>query len=113
MEYTIDAENKSLGRVASQSALILRGKNSPDFKPNVVSDVKLKILNITEIKLTGNKMKEKTYKRYSGYPGGLKDVKFEVLFKKNPARLFRKVVEGMLPKNRLRKKMLKNLIIEL
>ncbi len=112
MEYTIDAENRSLGRVASEAAVLLRGKNSPDFKPNAVPDVKVKILNLKKIKLTGNKMKEKTYKRYSGYPGGLKTIKYGEEFIKRPEKTFTKTVERMLPKNKLKKIFLKNLVFE-
>lgn len=111
MEYTIDAKNRILGRIASEVAILLRGKNSPDFQPNKVADVKVKILNIEKVKLSGNKLKDKTYKRYSGYPGGLKTIPFETEFKKFPEKTFKKVVGGMLPKNRLRKEMLKNLYV--
>ena len=111
-ERTIDVENKPMGRMASLAAILLRGKNEPNFQPNLVRDVKIKILNVSKIKLTGNKMREKEYKRYSGYPSGLKTVSFEKIFKKNPQEAFLKVVEGMLPKNRLRKKILKNLMFE-
>lgn len=110
--YTIDASSKPLGRIASQTASILRGKNSPDFKPNIPPSIKVKILNVSKIKLSDKKMKEKTYKSYSGYPGGLKEKTFESLFKRSPEAAFRKVVEGMLPRNKLRKRILKNLIFE-
>ena len=111
-EYEINVGNKSLGRVASEIASILRGKNSVDFKPNIAPKVQVKILNLSKIKLTGNKMKEKNYKRYSGYPGGLKTISFESMFTKDPEETFRKVVRGMLPNNKLRKEMLKNLVFE-
>lgn len=110
--YTIDVKDKVLGRVASEVASILRGKNSPEFKPHVAPNIKVKILNIKEIKLTGNKAKQKTYKRYSGYPGGLKILKFEKEFGKNPQKVFLKTVEGMLARTKIRKPMLKNLIFE-
>lgn len=110
--HTIDVKNKVLGRVASEVASILRGKNSPEFQPHIAPDVKVKILNVEEIKLTGNKVKQKTYKRYSGYPGGLKILKFEKEFEKNPQKIFQKAVEGMLARTRIRKQMLKNLIFE-
>lgn len=108
--YKIDAENRPVGRVASHTANILRGKNKPDFRPNVIPNIKVEITNVTKIKLTGNKMDQKNYVRYSGYPGGLKTIKFESLFTKDPQKTFRKIVEGMLPKNKLKKKLLKNLI---
>lgn len=111
-EYTIDVKDKPLGRVASQAAIFLRGKNLTNFKPNVVPAVKVNITNLSEIKLTGNKFKDKTYQRYSGYPGGLKTETFKSAFGKNPKKVFIKAVENMLPKNRLRKEMLKNLMFE-
>ncbi len=109
---TIDAKDKSFGRVASEAAINLRGKNSPDFKPNVAPEVKVKITNLSKIKLTGNKMKDKTYKRYSGYPGGLKTIKFKDEFEKRPEQVFTKSVERMLPKNKLKKIIIKNLVFE-
>jgi large subunit ribosomal protein L13 len=111
-ECALDAKNKSLGRVASETAILLRGKNLPDFKPNAVPQIKVKILNLSKIKLTGKKWDEKTYKRYSGYPGGLKIRSYQSLFEKDPEEAFRKTVRGMLPKNKLRKIMLRNLIFE-
>ncbi|MBU1091433.1 50S ribosomal protein L13 [Patescibacteria group bacterium] len=111
-EYTIDVKNKALGRVASQVALILRGKNKADFKPNVVPKIRVKILNVSKIKLTGNKMKNKEYQRYSGYPGGLKTIPFQKMFESDPNKTFIKVVQGMLPKNKLNKKLLNNLSFE-
>ncbi|PIS13358.1 MAG: 50S ribosomal protein L13 [Candidatus Tagabacteria bacterium CG09_land_8_20_14_0_10_41_14] len=111
--YTIDAANKALGRVASEAAVILRGKNSPDFKPNVAPKNKVTIINASKVKMTGDKLKAKTYKRYSGYPGGLKEVSAQAIFEKNPKQFFRHTINGMLPKNKLRREMLKNLKIEL
>lgn len=111
-EHTIDAKNQSIGRVATQVAVILRGKNSPDFQPNITPKVKVKVVNISKVKLTGNKMKEKVYKTYSGYPGGQKTIPFEKIFARDPEKTFKKVVRGMLPANKLRKEMLKNLTVE-
>ena len=71
-EYTIDAKGRALGRVASEAAAILRGKNDAIFQENVAPDIKLIILNVEQIKLTGQKGKQKEYKSYSGYPGSLK-----------------------------------------
>jgi large subunit ribosomal protein L13 len=108
--YKLDAEGRPIGRVASRAASILRGKNNPDFKPNVVPNVKVEVTNVTKVAFTGNKQEQKTFVRYSGYPSGLKTIKFDTLFSKDPQKAFRKVVEGMLPKNKLKKKLLKNLI---
>ena len=110
--YEINAENRSLGRVATEAVLFLRGKNTPEFQPNIAPKVKVKVMNISKVKLTGNKLKEKSYKRYSGYPGGLKIVSFQKMFDRDPEETFKKVVRGMLPANRLRKEMLKNLTVE-
>ncbi|MFH1978955.1 MAG: 50S ribosomal protein L13 [Patescibacteria group bacterium] len=111
-EYTIDVTDESLGRVASKVASILRGKDSPDFKPNVAPDLQVKILNVSKLKLTGNKMEQKTYKKFSGYPSGLKIIPFKKVFEKEPQKSFRKAVERMLPNNKLRRHYMKNLIFE-
>lgn len=112
-EYTIDAKGKSLGRVASEAAAILRGKNSPDFAPNIAPNIKLTVINSDKFKVTGKKMKQKKYMRHSTYPGNLKSLKMEeVAEKKGMAHLLKKAVDGMLPKNKLRKQMIKNLVIK-
>lgn len=109
---TIDLKNQILGRAASRVALLLRGKNRTGFQPNIVSGEKVAVLNVDKLRLSGKKAEQKTYKRYSGYPGGLKITPFEDVFRKNPAFVFRKAVLGMLPKNKLRAKIIKNLIIK-
>jgi len=112
-EYTIDAKDRSLGRVASEAAAILRGKNSPGFKENEVPDIKLTIVNIDGVKITGQKLKQKEHKRYSGYPGGLTRAVLEKSLKdKGMGYIFKKAVIGMLPKNKLQDKMIKNLLIK-
>jgi len=110
--HTIDAKNRPLGRVASETAVLLRGKNSADFQPNLAPKIQVKVLNVDKIKLTGNKFLTKEYQRYSGYPGGLKKIKFQKIFTQKPELVFKKAVEGMLPKNKLKKKFLQNLIFE-
>jgi len=109
MIHRIDATNESLGRLASKVALILRGKSSPKFQPHILPDDKVIIQNIEKIKLTGRKLEQKKYYHYSGYPGGLKEKKMKDVFQKNPGEVLRRAVLGMLPKNRLRKQMIKNL----
>ena len=110
--FTLDAKNMSIGRVASKAASILIGKNSPDFARNVVPNVKVTIINTSKARITEKKMKEKTYKTYSGYPGGLKTLEMEkVVAKKGYSELFRLAVYGMLPTNKLRAKMILNLIV--
>ncbi len=108
----IDAKNNNLGRVASEAAKILMGKNSPEYKANVVADVKVRIINASQIKLDAKKLKQKKYKRYSGYPGGQREETMETVIKKKGYReIFNKAVYGMLPGNRLRKEIMKNLEI--
>lgn len=109
---TVDLKNQILGRAATRVAILLRGKNRPFFRPNVVSSEKVTILNVDKVRLSGKKVKQKTYKRYSGYPGGLKIIPFETAFKKNPGFVFRQAVWGMLPKNKSRKELMKNLIVK-
>jgi len=113
MEYTIDAKGKKLGRIATEAAVLLMGKNSPDFKRNEVANVKVSIENVSELDIDDKKMDNKEYKRYSGYPGGLKIRKMkEVIAKKGYAEIVEKAVYGMLPANKLRAKIMKNLIIK-
>ena len=113
MKYTIDAENKKIGRVATQAAVFLMGKNMPSFKRNVAPQVTVEIKNASKASIDEKKKSQKTYSRYSGYPGGLKKPTMtEVIGKKGYSELFREAVRGMLPKNKLRSKMIKNLIIK-
>ena len=112
-EYTIDAKGRALGRVASEAAAILRGKNDAIFQENVAPDIKLIILNVEQIKLTGQKSKQKEYKSYSGYPGSLKFIPIAgAIEKKGMAYVFRTAVLGMLPKSKLQIKMIKKLFLK-
>ncbi len=112
MNYEIDAQNKKLGRVASQVAVILMGKNKVDFVRNAIPDVKIKIKNAGKIFVTNKKMEQKVYKNYSGYPGGLKERSMKkVVSDKGMKEVLRIATRGMLPKNKLRDRMMKNLII--
>ncbi|HEY4509159.1 MAG TPA: uL13 family ribosomal protein [Candidatus Paceibacterota bacterium] len=111
-KYTLDAENKRIGRVATQAAVYLMGKNLTDFKRNSIPQVVVEIKNTSKALIDDKKMLQKTYSRYSGYPGGLKQPTMkQVVGKKGYAELFREAISGMLPKNKLRPKMLKNLMI--
>ncbi|OHB17152.1 MAG: 50S ribosomal protein L13 [Parcubacteria group bacterium RIFCSPLOWO2_01_FULL_40_65] len=109
MIHEIDATNQSLGRLASKIALILRGKMSPKFESHILSGERVMVLNAGKIKFTGRKLEQKRYFHYSGYPGGLRTIKVKDVFEKNPSEVLRRAVLGMLPKNRLRKEMIKNL----
>ncbi len=112
MEYTIDAQDKKLGRVATEAATILMGKNKADFVKNAVADAKVKIVNAAKIQTTNKKLEQKVYKNYSGYPGGLKERTMKkVVEDKGMKEALRIAVKGMLPINKLRPRMMKNLII--
>lgn len=113
MEYNIDAQGKKLGRLASEVATILMGKNRPDFVRNAIPNVKVKIINAGKIFVTNKKMDQKVYKNYSGYPGGLKERSMKkVVSDKGMRESLRIAIKGMLPKNKLRDRMMKNLIIQ-
>ncbi|HYC34312.1 MAG TPA: 50S ribosomal protein L13 [Candidatus Paceibacterota bacterium] len=112
MEYKIDATGEKLGRVASKAATLLMGKDSVDFARNKVSENKVHIENASKISITEKKLAESVHARYSGYPGGLtKAALKQVVEKKGYAELLKHAVSGMLPKNKLRAKMLLNLKI--
>lgn len=111
--FKIDASNRSLGRVASEIAEILRGKNAPDFERHIFSDNKVTVTNASKVRLSGRKADQKTYISHTGYPGGQRERSLSfIVGKKGFAEVFRKAVFGMLPDNRLRNKMMKNLTIE-
>lgn len=108
----IDAKGKTLGRLASEIALVLQGKNRVDFSyHNPPIPDKLEIKNIKDIKITGRKFQDKKYYSHSGYLGSLKEKNLEDVFKKDPGEVLRRAVYGMLPKNKLRDKMIKKLKI--
>jgi large subunit ribosomal protein L13 len=107
--HTIDAADKILGRLATEVAVLLRGKNKPDFAPYKDIGDFVVIKNVEKIRVTGNKMEQKKYYRHSGYLGGLKEIPLKTLFKERPAEVFRKAVFGMLPKNKLRARQIKRL----
>lgn len=110
--HTIDATGKKIGRVAGEAAVILMGKNKTSFRRNVVSGEKVSILNAGKLSVSAKKKDGKTYRRYSGYPGGLKEETLgEMVEKKGYREALRKAVYGMLPGNRLRPRMMKNLEI--
>ena len=107
----IDATDLPLGRLASRVALVLRGKNKPYFTPHIDCGDNVIIINADKVVLTGNKWNDRIYLRYTGYPGGQIEYTPSDLMKKGADRLFRKVVKGMLPKNRLGAKLLGNLYV--
>jgi len=101
-----------LGRLASEAAIILCGKNKVDFRPNLVGGDRVKIINAAKIVVTGNKIEQKKYYHHTGYLGHLKETSLKELMAKNPAEAVRKAIYGMLPDNKLRPLLLKNLKIE-
>lgn len=111
MKYTIDASNKILGRVASEIATFLRGKNQASFLPHVDSGNSVEVLNVEKIKISGNKSDEKAYWRYSGYPGGIRKKTYKDLVEASRGEVLRRAVYGMLPHNKLRIRFMKRLII--
>lgn len=109
--HTIDATGQPLGRLAVQVAVLLRGKNRPDFQPNKLSEAQVNIFNTDKIKLTGRKIEQKNYFRHSGYLGGLKTTSLNKLMERDSREVVWRAVYGMLPDNRLRPKMMRNLKI--
>ncbi len=108
--YTIDAKGIALGRVATKAAVLLMGKNKPDFERNKVAPVSVTIVNAGQVSISSKKAAIKRYKSYSGYPGGLKETSVNrMIEKKGFKEIFKKTVFGMLPKNKLRSKMILNL----
>ena len=105
----VDAEGQTLGRFASKVAKLLRGKYKPDFTPHVDCGDNVVVINADKINLTGNKLTDKQYIRYTGYPGGQRILSAEKLQQKNPAILVEKAVKGMLPKNKLGSQLFRNL----
>ena len=107
--FVLDAANKPLGRVATEAARLLRGKHKPIFTPNVDTGDFVIIINAGQAVLTGNKLNKKVMYKHSGYPGGLKETPYRRLMAEKPERALEAAVRGMLPKNRLGRKMIKKL----
>ncbi|WP_025270645.1 50S ribosomal protein L13 [Hippea sp. KM1] len=107
--YLIDAKGKTLGRIATQIANILRGKNKPTFTPHVDTGDFVVVINAKYVKLTGKKLDQKYYYRHSGYIGGLKAIKARDMLQKFPERVIVHAVKGMLPKNRLSNRLITKL----
>lgn len=107
----VDAENEILGRLASKVALILRGKHKPDYTPHVDSGDNVVIINAGKVKLSGKKVTEKEYVRYTGYPGGQRFATPKELFGSHPERVIEYAIHGMLPKTKLGDKLRRNVFI--
>jgi len=112
MDYIIDAQGKKLGRIASETAMILMGKNRPNYRPNVAPAVRVIINNASKLSISEKKKDDTIYTSYSGYPGGLKETTLRATVeKKSYGEALRRAVYGMLPANKLRKVMLSHLVI--
>lgn len=105
----IDATNQSLGRLSSQIAVLLRGKDQPGYEPRVTPEVEVTVKNLDKVKFTGSKLKTKMYHRYSGYHSGIKSRTLEEAWRINPAEVLRLSVYRMLPANKTRDKIMNNL----
>lgn len=110
--HTIDATGKALGRLATEIAVLLRGKHRPNFVPYKDTGDFVFIKNLDKIKFSGRKMEQKIYYRHSGYLGSMKETPLKKLFSLRPGEVLKKAVLGMLPKNKLRAKQIKRLRIE-
>ncbi len=108
-EYQIDAKGKILGRLAVEAVVLLRGKNAATFLPRLTPTNIVKVFNTDLIRFSGKKLKQKMYRYHTSYPGGLKEESLEKLFAKDSREVLKKAVYGMLPKNRTRDKVIKNL----
>jgi large subunit ribosomal protein L13 len=109
--YLVNAEGKVLGRLATELAKVLKGKNKPTYTPHLDTGDFVIVVNAGKINLTGKKMKDKTYYHHTGYPGGIKEIKAGKLLAKKPVDVIRIAVKGMLPKNSLGRQMLRKLKI--
>lgn len=108
--HTINAEGKSLGRLASEIVILLRGKHKQSWAPHKDVGDFVAVKNLEKAIFTGRKLEQKRYYKHSGYPGGLKEEKLRDFFKRNPAAVLRRIVWGMLPKNKLRARQIKRLL---
>jgi large subunit ribosomal protein L13 len=109
--YVVDAEGQTLGRLATEIAHILRGKNKPQYTPHVDTGDFVVAVNAEKVVVTGRKAEQKVYRRHSGYPGGLKETSYEQMMERRPTEILRRAVKGMMPKNRLARQQLRKLKI--
>jgi len=107
--FVVDAEGQNLGRLATRIATILRGKHKPTYTPSMDMGDFVIVVNADKVTVTGGKMDDKKYYRYSGYPGGLRETSLRDMLERHPERVLEAAVRGMLPKNRLGRKMIKKL----
>lgn len=111
-DHIIDAKNQTLGRLATKIAVILQGKDSPKYEPREIGQNRVIVKNIEKIKVSGNKMTDKMYYRHTGYMGHLREKSYKQVFTDTPERVLEHAVRGMLPKNFIRDRRMRLLIIE-
>ena len=109
--YVVDAEGRTLGRLASELARILRGKNKPQYTPHIDVGDFVVVVNADRINVSGRKAEQKVYRRHTGYPGGLRETSYEQMLDRKPTEVLRKAVYGMMPKTRLARQQFKKLKI--
>ncbi len=107
--YLVDATDKTLGRISTEIAIRLRGKHKPEYTPHVDTGDYIVVVNAEKVKVTGNKTTDKTYYHHTGFPGGIKSITFDKLLEKEPERIIKMAVKGMMPKNKLSRAMLSKL----
>ena len=107
----VDAEGQTLGRLASEIATVLRGKDKAQFTPHVDTGDFVVVVNADRVVVTGRKAEQKVYRRHTGYPGGLKEISYEQMMERKPTEIVRKAVWGMMPKSRLARAQFKKLKI--
>ena len=107
----VDANSEILGRLSSEIAKVIRGKNKPEFTPHVDCGDRVIVINADKVRLTGKKISDKVYVRYTGYPGGQRFASPKILLAKHPTRVIEKAVRGMLPKTRLGDALIRNLYV--
>ena len=110
--HKIDASGKIAGRLASEIAVLLQGKNKVSYQPHLDCGDIVEVSNVKEMKFSGKKLDQKVYHRHTGYPGGIRTKELKNLMKEDPADVLRRTLHNMLPKNKLRNNMLKRLIIK-
>ena len=109
--YVVDAEGQTLGRLATEIAQILRGKNKPQYTPHVDVGDFVVVINADRVVVTGKKAEQKVYRRHSGYPGGMKETSYERMMERKPTEILRRAVKGMMPRTRLARQQFRKLKI--
>ena len=109
--FVVDADGEVIGRLCTRIATVLRGKHRPEYTPHVDTGEYVIVINASKVRLTGNKEQDKIYQNYSGYPGGLRELKASEVRSRRPERLIENAVKGMLPKNKLGNAMFKKLFV--